>query len=125
MESRRRRILVVEDDEDLCIILGTAVRSLGVDTTVVSSGRAVLAALAEQIPDLLLLDVMLPDVSGFELLQQLRQIPAYVAVPVIFLSARSREAEVKNGLALGACAYLVKPFSIEDFLSTIRRHLPA
>ena len=125
METRRRKILVVEDDEDLCIILGTAVRSLGVDTTVVSTGQGVLAALQKETPDLLLLDVMLPDMSGFDLLQRIRENPALAALTVIFLSARSRESEVKNGLALGAAAYLVKPFSIEDFLATVRRHLPA
>jgi two-component system, OmpR family, response regulator len=119
----KQRILVVDDEENVAYLVASALRFDGYEVRTVGSGRTALAAVAESIPDLVVLDVMLSDgagdeLDGFEVLHRLRD--AGVDVPVVFLTARDASADRVAGLRAGADDYVVKPFSVEELLERIR-----
>jgi two-component system OmpR family response regulator len=112
------RILVVDDEENISYIVATAVRLEGYEVRTVDTGRSALAAVGEFRPDLVVLDVMLPDLDGFEVCRRLQD--SGEDVPVIFLSARDATEDRLRGLTIGADDYLTKPFSIEELIARIR-----
>jgi two-component system, OmpR family, response regulator RegX3 len=117
MQLGRRTILLVEDEESITTPLVEALRREGFDTAVSGTAGESLA-LAERVkPDLVLLDVMLPDGSGFEVCRELR---ARSRVPIIMLTARGEEADRVAGLELGADDYVVKPFSARELVARVR-----
>jgi two-component system response regulator RegX3 len=117
MQLGRRTILLVEDEESITTPLVEALRREGFDTKVSATAGESLA-LAERVkPDLVLLDVMLPDGSGFEVCRELR---ARSRVPIIMLTARGEEADRVAGLELGADDYVVKPFSARELVARVR-----
>ncbi|HXV02314.1 MAG TPA: response regulator transcription factor [Gaiellaceae bacterium] len=117
MQLGRRTILLVEDEESITTPLVEALRREGFDTEVSATAGESLA-LAERVkPDLVLLDVMLPDGSGFEVCRELR---ARSRVPIIMLTARGEEADRVAGLELGADDYVVKPFSARELVARVR-----
>jgi two-component system response regulator RegX3 len=117
MQLGRRTILLVEDEESIANPLVEALRREGFDTAVSGTAGESLA-LAERVnPDLVLLDVMLPDGSGFEVCRELR---ARSRVPIIMLTARGEEADRVAGLELGADDYVVKPFSARELVARVR-----
>ena len=105
-------ILVVDDEAPITELLSTALRYLGYQVTVASSGFAALDAAASRTPDLVVLDVMLPDIDGFEVCRRLRDARDFV--PVIFLSARDTEDDRVTGFVRGGDDYVTKPFSLEE-----------
>ena len=113
----QRRLLLVDDEENLRSMLEAALRFNGFDVTCAASGRASLAMVAESQPDLIVLDVMLPDLDGFEVCRRLRLDGNQV--PVLFLTARDSVSEKVQGLTLGGDDYLVKPFSLEELVARI------
>jgi DNA-binding response OmpR family regulator len=88
--------------------------------TTAGDGAAALQAVNKQTPDLVLLDVMLPLIDGFEVCRQMRANPALRNTRIIMVTARGRETEIKRGMALGADAYLTKPFSTRELMDIIR-----
>jgi DNA-binding response OmpR family regulator len=114
------RILIVDDEPNIVISLEYLMRKEGYEVAVATDGEAALKQAVEFAPDLVLLDVMLPRKSGFEVCQALRAEPALAAVKVIMLTAKGRETEVAKGLALGADAYVTKPFSTTDLVLQIK-----
>jgi DNA-binding response OmpR family regulator len=90
---------------------------------VVSSGEAVIPAMEEEMPALVLLDVMLPNVTGYELCERIREREEWDAVKIIMLTVKSRDADVEKGRSLGADAYITKPFAIQDVIDTAERLL--
>ncbi|MCL6673234.1 response regulator transcription factor [Streptomyces panaciradicis] len=108
----RARILLVEDDEPMAELLEASLRHEGYDTVTIGSGRECLAAGVAPDCDLLLLDVTLPDLDGFEVCGRLRS--AGCELPVIFLTARDSRADLRTGFARGCDDYLTKPFSLEE-----------
>ena len=112
------RILVVDDEENITYLLRTALRHFGFEVDVASDGRRALAAARTGTPDLILLDVMLPDVDGFEVLRRLRG--EGVDTPVLFLTARDGAEEAVRGLTLGGDDYVTKPFSLEEVIARIQ-----
>jgi two-component system, OmpR family, response regulator len=113
----KRRVLVVDDEENVAHLVASALRFDGFDTNTADNGNSALAAVAEYDPDLLVLDVMMPDLDGFGLLAKLRN--AGCDVPVIFLTARDTAADRVRGLRSGADDYVVKPFSVEELLARV------
>lgn len=105
-------ILVVDDEPSITDLLATALRYTGYRVTVAATGFAALDAAAESAPDLVLLDVMLPDLDGFEVCRRLRA--AHDFVPVIFLSARDTTDDRVTGFVRGGDDYVTKPFSLEE-----------
>jgi two-component system OmpR family response regulator len=111
------RILLVDDDETLRRTLGIGLRAAEYDVLIAADGRSALQALREDKPDLVVLDLGLPDLSGVEVLRQLR---AWSTVPVVVLSARAESGEMVQALDLGADDYVTKPFSLDEVLARIR-----
>ena len=114
------RIMIVEDEEPLTILLKYNLEVEGYDVEIVDRGDEAEIRLAEYTPDLLLLDWMLPGLSGIELCRRLRMKPETKALPIIMLTARGEESERIRGLSTGADDYVVKPFSIPELLARVR-----
>src|SRR3972149_3267678 len=113
----RRPILVVDDEPRMIHFIRLNLEHDGFDVVEASSGTQALAQLRDRLPDLVLLDVMMPDLDGFETLRLLREISS---VPVIMLTARGDEDDRVRGLELGADDYVTKPFSPRDLVRPVR-----
>ena len=109
------RLLLVDDEDNLRSMLRAALRHNGFDVTDVASGRAALDAADSTQPDLIVLDVMLPDLDGFEVCRRLRSDGS--RTPVLFLTARDATEDKVRGLTIGGDDYLVKPFSLEELVA--------
>ncbi|QUY44286.1 response regulator [Acaryochloris sp. 'Moss Beach'] len=123
--SRKRRplILVVEDDQDNLLLLYHLVTSLGCNVLLAQEGRAGLAIIQETWPDLVLLDIVMPHMNGFEVLQHLRQLPEAQSVSIVAVTGLASSEEKHQLLQSGCCDYLCKPYLIDDLQSLICRHL--
>jgi two-component system, OmpR family, phosphate regulon response regulator PhoB len=123
------RILVVEDEKDLQEVLAYNLRQAGHVAIVVGTGREALAAVAEQRPDLVLLDLMLPDVSGTEICRRLKGEALTRDMPIVMVTAKGDEVDRVVGFELGADDYVVKPYSLRELLlridAVLRRMTPA
>jgi DNA-binding response OmpR family regulator len=119
--SRAPRVLVVEDEQDIAGLIKHALERSGDGRVeIVSSGDAALRAVTEQTPDLVILDLNLPVLSGTEVCRILRGRPATANVPIIMLTARTGEADRVTGLDLGADDYVTKPFSLRELAARVR-----
>src|SRR3954467_508100 len=114
------KITVVEDEEPLCVLLKYNLEAEGYQVEVVNRGDEAEIRLQENVPDLLVLDWMVPAVSGIELCRRLRMRPETERLPIIMLTARGEESDRVRGLATGADDYLVKPFSTPEFVARVR-----
>ncbi|MDP2802232.1 MAG: phosphate regulon transcriptional regulator PhoB [Phreatobacter sp.] len=114
------RILVVEDEEPITVLLRYNLEAEGYQVEVVGRGDEAEVRLREAVPDLVLLDWMLPGLSGIELCRRIRLRPETERLPVIMLTARGEEGERVRGLAIGADDYVVKPFSVPELLARVR-----
>jgi two-component system phosphate regulon response regulator PhoB len=114
------RILIVEDEEPLTMLLRYNLEAEGYEVDAVARGDEADTRLKEQVPDLLVLDWMLPGLSGIELCRRLRSRPETRALPIIMLTARGEESERVRGLATGADDYMVKPFSVPELIARVR-----
>jgi len=117
------RILIVDDEPSIVISLEYLMKREGFEVSVAADGEAALAAVAARPPDLVILDVMMPKLNGFEVCRRLRAEPAWRGVRILMLTAKGREPELQKGLALGADAYVTKPFSTRDLVAEVRRLL--
>src|SRR3954467_9350718 len=111
------RLLLVDDEDNLRSMLDAALRHLGFEVHPVANGRDALEAMPKVRPDLVVLDVMLPDVDGFEVCRRLRTEGS--RTPVLFLTARDGTEDKVRGLTMGGDDYLVKPFSLEELVARI------
>lgn len=119
-----RRILLIEDDPDIQKMVRLSLQfTTGAEVKTAGDGATGMRQVAEFQPELILLDVMLPDTDGYAVCKALKADPATREIPVIFLSARAQQSEVQQGLALGAAGYLVKPFDPMTLASEIDRIL--
>jgi len=116
----RKRILIVEDEASIRDMVAFALRRAEMEPLHAADARAAQHAIAEQIPDLILLDWMLPGTSGLELARRLRREEATRDIPIIMLTARGEETDRVNGLEAGVDDYVVKPFSTRELLARIR-----
>lgn len=114
-----KRVLIIDDDYDLCEILSFNIEAQGYQVSVAHSAQeAVKLNIASF--DLLLLDVMMPGMSGFQLAQELKEYYIYSQVPIIFLTALDSEDDILKGFDLGADDYMAKPFSIKELLARVK-----
>jgi two-component system OmpR family response regulator len=111
------RVLVVDDERNIVVLISTALRYEGFDVQTAEDGAHALAAVREFAPDLVVLDVMLPDADGFDLQARIRADGQQV--PVLFLTARGTVADRVRGLTLGADDYMTKPFSLEELVARV------
>jgi two-component system, OmpR family, response regulator len=112
------RLLIVEDDPNILELLAASLRFAGFDVCTAKSGLDAVTAVQRHRPDLVVLDVMLPDLDGFEIVRRLRG--GGVHVPVVFLTARDETEDKIRGLTIGGDDYVTKPFSLEELIARIR-----
>lgn len=115
--STEAKVLLAEDEEALGMIIRESLESRGFNVTFCRDGEQARAAYEEEKPDILVLDVMMPKLDGFSLVQELRKQDQYI--PIIFLTAKSRPEDVVEGFGYGANDYLKKPFSMEELIVRI------
>jgi DNA-binding response OmpR family regulator len=115
-----QRILIVDDEPNIVVPLEFLMKREGYEVAVAVDGHAALAALAERLPDLVILDVMLPRMNGFEVCRQIRGDARWRGLKILMLTAKGRDSEMQKGLELGADAYVTKPFSTRDLVARIR-----
>lgn len=114
------RILIVDDDPLLCNLLRMALNRAGYETVEAYAGDAALKYLAENMVDLILLDVMMADINGFDVLRKMKADPRLSEIPVVFLTARVDAISQKTGMDIGAVEYLTKPITPEALLERIQ-----
>jgi CheY-like chemotaxis protein len=119
-----RKILLAEDEADIRKVAQISLQFRGGwEVLLATDGEDCLAKAAQDPPDLILLDCMMPKLDGYETCRRLKQDPALRQIPVIFLTAKAQEAEVRKGLSLGAVGYLIKPFNPMSLAAEIRQIL--
>ncbi len=118
--DRGAKVLVVEDEEPLALMLRYNLEADGYNVAVAQNGEEASIAIEEQAPDLIVLDWMLPGLSGLELCRRLRAGRDTRAIPILMLTARGEEADRIRGLTTGADDYVVKPFSVPEFMARVR-----
>lgn len=118
-----KKILIADDEPNIVISLEFLMQRNGYEVKTAGDGEAALRLASEFRPDLILLDIMLPLKSGYEVCQKIRENPEVSAMKVVMITAKGRDIEVAKGLALGADAYITKPFSTQDLLEQVKRLL--
>ncbi len=114
------RVLVVDDEPNIVTSLEFLLQDAGFEVRTAANGQEALEQTAQFAPDLILLDVMMPALNGYEVCQRLKSDPRTRAVRVLMLSAKGRDVEIAKGLELGADAYMTKPFSTRDLLVKVQ-----
>jgi DNA-binding response OmpR family regulator len=118
-----KKILIADDEPNIVMSLEFLMRRSGYEVATAADGDETLRLLAEFNPDLVLLDIMLPLRDGFEVCQKIREDPRWHQLKIVMLTAKGREVEVTKGLALGADAYVTKPFATRELLAQVQRLL--
>jgi CheY-like chemotaxis protein len=119
----QKTILIVEDEEDAAELFAEMMRVSGFQVLKTSKSTLALPMMTAEKPDLILLDIMMPEVSGLEILRQMRQDPALAGIPVIVISAKSMPTDIKNGMEAGASTYLTKPVGYLELKEAVERIL--
>jgi two-component system response regulator MtrA len=122
--SPARVVLLAEDDRDIRELISMKLTAAGFSVTAVGDGAVALATALDLIPDLALLDVMMPSLSGLQVTQAMRADARTATIPVILLTARSQEFDLAEGFSLGANDYIVKPFSPRELVTRVRAAMP-
>ncbi len=118
-----RTVLLVDDEPNIILSLEFLIEQAGYEARVARDGEAALKSIEERKPDLVLLDVMLPKRDGFDVCERIRANPAWDDIRIVMLTAKGRDSEREKGLALGADAYITKPFSTREAMEQIKRFL--
>mgnify|MGYP001174140039 CR=1 FL=1 len=115
-----KKILIADDEPNIVISIEFLLKREGYDVLVAQNGAEALAKVRAERPDLVILDVMMPQRNGFEVCQDLRQDPEFADLRIMMLTAKGRDTEVSKGLALGADVYMTKPFSTKELVAKIK-----
>lgn len=121
--TERKRILVVEDEDNIAVALDYLMTREGYAQQRIATGAGAVELIRESKPDLVLLDVMLPEVSGYEICQNVRLDPALNGVKILMMTARGSAMERRKGLAMGADGFISKPFELKALRAEVRRIL--
>lgn len=122
-EARQGRILVVDDTPANIQAVSSILREHGYQISVATNGRQALSVLDRVSPDLILLDVLMPEMDGFEACRRIKQNPTYRHIPIIFLTAKTDATDIVRGFELGAVDYVPKPFNASELLARVNTHL--
>lgn len=117
------KILIAEDERDIRDLIIFTLRYNGFDVAAASNGEEALELALSEAPDMLVLDVRMPRMTGYEVCRQLKANKATEHIPVVFLSAKGQEAEVQAGMEAGAIDYILKPFAPDDLVARVRELL--
>jgi CheY-like chemotaxis protein len=123
MESSKKTVLIIEDEEDAAELFAEMMRVSGFRVVKTSSSAPALAMMIDEKPDVVLLDIMMPEISGLDILRQMRHDPALVNIPVIVVSAKSMPTDIKHSMEAGASMYLTKPVGFLDLREAVDRAL--
>ena len=115
-----KKILAVDDESDVLLIIKTALMSEGYNVVTATNGPDALASAQDDIPDLIVLDMMMPEMSGFEVLKELRDDPRTQTIPVIMLTGVADKTKIREALDLGIDYYIVKPFEFHDLIAKVK-----
>ena len=118
-----KKVLIADDEQNIVISLEFLMKREGYQVEVANDGEEAVRRIRASRPDLVLLDVMMPKKSGFEVCQEIRSDPEMAGVRILMLTAKGRDTEVAKGLALGADAYMTKPFSTRELVDEVRSML--
>ena len=118
-----RTVLIIEDEADAAELFAEMMRVSGFRVLKTSSSAPALAMIAQEKPDIVLLDIMMPEISGLELLREMREDPALKPIPVVIISAKSMPADVRSGMDAGASTYLTKPVGFLELKEAVERAL--
>ena len=118
-----KKVLIVDDEPNIVISLEFLMNQAGYQVEIARNGEDALDLIASFLPDLVLLDVMLPRVDGFDVCQRVRENAEWDQIRIVMLTAKGREVEVAKGLALGANAYITKPFSTKELAAKVAEML--
>jgi len=121
--TEKKWVLVVDDNQQNLKVLGSILKANGLSPAFANNGAKALSSVKQRLPDIILLDIMMPGMNGFEVCQQLKQDATTKNIPVIFLSAKTEKEDVIQGLELGAVDYVTKPFNQHELLTRINTHL--
>lgn len=121
--GRRHRVLVIEDEDNIAIALDYLMTRAGYDHDRIASGSEALGRIRAMRPDLVLLDVMLPGMSGFDICRKVRGDPTLAGVKIVMMTARGSRTERRQGLMLGADGFVAKPFELKELRGELQRLL--
>lgn len=117
------KILIVDDEPNIVMSLDYLLRRKNYDVFIARNGLEAINAIKEHQPDLILLDIMMPDVDGYEICERVKSNPETSQIKIIFISAKSKKSDIDKGYELGADMYMVKPFSNKELLDQITKQL--
>jgi len=118
-----KKVLIVDDEPNIVIPLQFLMEQNHYDTLIANNGEAALEIIAKEMPDLVLLDIMLPGIDGYEVCEMVRLKPEWRHIRIIFLTAKGREVDIAKGMILGADEYITKPFSNKKILNCVKKLL--
>jgi DNA-binding response OmpR family regulator len=118
-----QKILIVDDEPNIVVPLQFLMERNGYETAVAQSGEEALEAISKEHPDLILLDIMLPGIDGFEVCEIVKLKPEWKDIKIIFLTAKGRDVDIAKGMVLGADDYITKPFSNKQIVECVQKLL--
>jgi DNA-binding response OmpR family regulator len=123
MTSPEKTVLIIEDEADAAELFAEMMRVSGFRVLKTASSTPALSLIATEKPDIIILDIMMPEVSGMDILREMRRDPELAGIPVVVVSAKSMPADIKNGLEAGASTYLTKPVGFLELRDAVERAL--
>ncbi|MBN8656345.1 MAG: response regulator [Anaerolineae bacterium] len=123
MDSKQKTVMIIEDEADAAELFSEMMRINGFRVIKMFSSAPAIPIIAQEKPDVILLDVMMPDISGLEVLRYIRREPELASIPVIILSAKSMPSDIKTGIEAGASMYLTKPVGFQDLKQAVEKVL--
>lgn len=123
MTSNQKTVMIIEDETDAAELFGEMMRINGFRVIKMFSSTPAIPMIAQEKPDVILLDIMMPDISGLEVLRFMQREPELARIPVIVVSAKSMPIDIKNGLEAGAAMYLTKPVGFQDLKNAVDKVL--
>ncbi|MCX8115823.1 MAG: response regulator [Burkholderiaceae bacterium] len=125
MAADKRRVLIADDEPNILTALEFLLKRAGYDVRTATNGEEALALVESYAPDLVLIDIMMPGKSGYEVCQRIRERSDWRHIKIVMVTAKGREAEISKGLSLGADLYVTKPFSTQELIAAVDRLLAA
>ena len=125
MAADKRRVLIADDEPNILTALEFLLKRAGYDVRTAINGEEALALVESYAPDLVLIDIMMPGKSGYEVCQRIRERSDWRHIKIVMVTAKGREAEISKGLSLGADLYVTKPFSTQELIAAVDRLLAA
>jgi len=118
-----KTVLIIEDEEDAAELFAEMMRVSGFRVVKTSKSRPAISLMSSEKPDVILLDIMMPEISGLDILRQMRREPELANIPVIVVTAKSMPSDIKNGMEAGASTYLTKPVGFLELKDAVERAL--